>query len=84
MVRIQVQLEASQHRQIRQRARRLGVSMSEVIRRCVDRALTADPADEHDERIRRALAVAGKYTEPGGNSSVAARHEAALAEAFRR
>ncbi len=84
MVRIQVQLEASQHRQIRQRARRLGVSMSEVIRRCVDRELSADPADERDERIRRALAVAGKYTDPRGDSSVAARHDAVLAEAFQR
>jgi hypothetical protein len=62
----------------------LGVSVSEVIRRCLDAQLKADGVDHPDERARRALAVAGKYTDPDGHSAVAANHDAALAEAFRR
>jgi hypothetical protein len=84
MVRIQVQLERAQHRLVRRRAARLGVSVSEVIRRSVDAQLRADDVDHPDDRARRALAVAGKYTDPGGHSTVAANHDAALAEAFRR
>ena len=84
MVRLQIQLQQSQHRQVRSRARRLGVSVSELIRRCVDAQLQADALDQPDERVRRALAVAGKYSDPRGDTTVAAGHDAALAEAFRR
>ncbi len=84
MVRLQIQLRAEQHRQVRRRARRLGVSVAEVIRRCVDAELQADAAASPDQRGRRALAVAGKYEDPRGATHVAARHDAALAEAFER
>jgi hypothetical protein len=84
MVRLQIQLHKSQHRLVRQRAARLGVSVSEVIRRSVDAQLDADGRDHPDERVRRALAVGGKYTDPCGPSTVAADHDAALAEAFHR
>ena len=84
MVRIQIQLESSQHRGVRRRARRLGVSVAEVIRRCVDAQLHIDRLEQPDERTRRALAVAGKYADPRGETTIAADHEAALAEAFRK
>jgi hypothetical protein len=84
MVRLQIQLHKSQHRLVRQRAARLGVSVSEVIRRSVDAQLHADGSDDPDERVRRALAVGGKYTDSRGPSTVAADHDAALAEAFHR
>jgi hypothetical protein len=84
MVRIQVQLQRAQHRLLRRRAARLGVSVSEVIRRSVDAQLRTEEFDHPDERARRALAVAGKYTDPDGRSTVAADHDATLAEAFRR
>ena len=84
MIRLQIQLESSQHRQIRTRAKRLGVSVSEVIRRCVDAQLRADRHEQPDDRSRRALAVAGKYADPRGKGKVAAGHDAALAEAFRQ
>ena len=83
MVRIQIQLEAAQHRRIRKRAKRLGVSIAEVIRRCVAAELQDDDAEDHQARVRRALAVAGKYAEPRGAGRTAADHDAALAEAFK-
>ena len=84
MVRLQIQLQAAQHRRVKSRARRLGVSVSEVIRRCVDDRLRADGGDHPDESGRRALAIAGRYADPNGDSAVAADHDAALSEAFRR
>jgi hypothetical protein len=84
MVRLQIQLEAAQHRLVRARAKRLGVSVSEVIRRCVDAQLRAERLDQPDDRARRALAVAGKYADPGGATRTAADHDPALAEAYRR
>lgn len=82
MVRLQIQLEPSRHRDVKRRAKRLGLSVSEVIRRCVDAQLRADDADGPDARARRAIAAAGKYMDPAGRSAVAAGHDAALAEAF--
>ena len=84
MVRLQVQLRPAQHKEVRHRARRLGVSVAEVIRRCVDAQLQSDGAENADERVRKALAVAGKYADPRGTASVAADHDAALARTYRR
>jgi hypothetical protein len=85
MVRLQIQLDAGQHRQVKRRAKRLGVSVAEVIRRCVDAQLRSGGAVEDPaERARRALAVVGKYADPQGHRSVAVDHDAALAEAYRR
>ena len=84
MVRLQIQLEASQHRQVKRRAKGLGVSVAEVIRRCVDAQLHADDAHNPEERARRLMAVAGKYVEASGADNVSRRHDEVLAEAFRR
>jgi post-segregation antitoxin (ccd killing protein) len=81
MVRIQVQLEQARHRQLKRRARQLGVSVSEVIRRSVDAALDRE-ADGPDPRVRRALAAAGRYADSAGARQTARDHDAALDEAF--
>jgi hypothetical protein len=84
MVRLQIQLEPSRHRQVKQRAKRLGVSVAEVIRRCVDAQLQSGDALSPDAPARRTLAVAGKYADPAGPSRTARDHDAALSDAFRR
>ena len=84
MVRLQIQLETAQHRQVKRRARRLGVSVAEVIRRCVDAQLSAEASDESGLRARQLLSVAGKYTDGRTDTRVAAAHDAALAEAFKQ
>jgi hypothetical protein len=84
MVRIQIQLDTTQHRRVRLRAKRLGVSVSEVIRRSLDAAMQQDAGDDPAARARRALAVAGKFSEPGrGPRRTAANHDAVLADAFK-
>lgn len=84
MVRVQVQLEAAQHRLIQRRAKRLGLSVAEVVRRCIDAELRSQEPEAHEDRVRRALAVVGKYSDPGGKRHVARDHDAALADAYKR
>ena len=83
MVRLQIQLDEARHRDVKRRARRLGVSVSEVVRRCVEAGLAEEDAGLGDVRIRRALASAGKYTDRSGERDVAGAHDAALATAYR-
>lgn len=84
MMRIQVQLDPTQHRLVKRRARRLGVSVAEIVRRCIDATLEAESDDQRQDRVRRALAVAGKYRDPEGASTISRDHDAALAEIYRR
>jgi len=85
MVRTQIQLPEEQYRRLRQWARRLGISFSEAIRRCVaDRLAVEEAAPSREERVRAALAVCGKYADPKGPSRAAAEHDRYLAEAYRR
>lgn len=81
MVRLQIQLNQAQHRQVKRRARDLGVSVSELIRRSVD-AMLESQADGPDQRAAKALAAGGRYVDPKGRTTTAAHHDAALAEAF--
>jgi post-segregation antitoxin (ccd killing protein) len=84
MVRVQVQLESAQHRQLKRRARAQGVSVAELVRRCIDAELRSQAGDARQDRVRRALAAAGRYRDPEGATDIARRHDELLAEAFRR
>ncbi len=81
MMRIQIQLEQAQHRRLRRRARELGVSISELVRRSIE---AEQPAADRDELVRRALAVVGKYEDPHGAGNIGIDHDAALVDAYRQ
>jgi hypothetical protein len=84
-VRTQIQLPEEQHRRLRRWAGRLGVSLSEAVRRCLAERLAQEEATSSgEERVRAALSVCGKYADPKGPSRVAADHDRHLAEAYRR
>jgi hypothetical protein len=85
MVRTQMQLPDEQHRRLRRWARRLGISLSEAVRRCVEERLAREEAaPSRAERVEAALAVCGRYRDPSGTSRVAKEHDRHLAEAYRR
>ena len=84
MVRVQVQLESAQHREVKRQAKRLGVSVAEVVRRCVDAQLRSQQPETREDRVHRALAVLGKYADPRGTANVARDHDTALTQAYRR
>jgi hypothetical protein len=85
MVRTQIQLTEEQHRQLKRWASRLGISLSEAVRRCVADRLAADRVElGREELVREALAVVGKYADSQGPSRMARDHDEHLAEAYRR
>ncbi len=82
MVRTQIQLTADQHRRLRRWARSLGISLSEAVRRCVaDRLAAEETIPSRQDRVRAALGMAGKYSDP--DPHVAVEHDRHLAEAYR-
>ena len=83
MVRTQIQLTEAQHRDLTRYSRRLGISLSEAVRRCVNAQLEHDrTAPAHEERVRAALAVCGKYRDPRGETRVALEHDRWLDDAY--
>jgi hypothetical protein len=84
MVRVQIQLTPAQHRDLKRRAKRIGASVAELVRRCLDVQLRSQEPEARIDRVHRALAVVGKYRDPKGAANVARDHDAVLAEAYRR
>lgn len=77
MKRTQIQLDEHKAEALRRLAADRGVSVAELIRRAVDRVLAEG---DHEERVRRALAVVGKFS--SGVRDAGVEHDRELAEAF--
>ena len=81
MVRTQIQLTERQARELKRIAAREDVSMAEVVRRAVEAKIReGTPGVPWEERVRRAMAVMGKFH--SGLKDVSRRHDHYLAKAF--
>jgi hypothetical protein len=74
---MQIQITEAQASALKALAAREGVSIAEIVRQGIERRL-AD--DDWNERRRRALAVAGRFS--GGPPDLGRRHDDYLAEAY--
>ena len=83
MVRLHIRLALAQYQKAKHRASQLGVSVAEVVRRCVTTQLQHETAETAESHAIRVLAIAGKYTDPGGNGRWAVNHDVALVDAYR-
>ena len=84
MVRTQIQLQDDQYRDLRRWSQRLGISLSEAVRRCVaERIATEAHTPTYEERVKKVLALAGKYRDQENRPDVAERHDDYLADAYR-
>ena len=82
MIRTQIRLTDEQARRVKRIAVERQVSMAAVIREGVDLLLRSEEtAATDDERIERAISVAGQFRSGGGDG--AAQHDAHL-QAYRR
>ena len=82
MIRTQIQLTKAQFSSLRQASAETGESVAELVRRGVDVYLESRLGSNREERIQRALSVAGKFS--SGSKDGSLRHDHYLAEAFRK
>ena len=80
MIRTQIQLTEEQARRLRLLAEEQGKSVAELIRASIDQQTKNSSLINLDERRRRALALAGKYS--SGKSDISLDHDRYLAEDF--
>jgi len=82
MIRTQIQLTEKQARKLRAMAREQGVSLSEMIRRCIEQSL-AGPSPGRAEQYVRAAELIGRFIDPKGATDLSAGHDRYLDEALR-
>ena len=80
MIRTQVQLTDRQLEALRRNAAATGRSVADLIRQGVDQYLAGRSELGPEERIERAIQVAGRFS--SGRSDVSTHHDRHLAEAF--
>jgi hypothetical protein len=81
MVRTQVQLTDRQLEALRHDSAATGRSVADLIRQGVDQYLAGRSELGREQRIERAIGVAGKFS--SGRNDVSGHHDRHLAEAFR-
>lgn len=81
MVRTQVQLTEEQARALRKLAAEQGRSVADLIRKGVELVIASSWATDPDERISRAVALAGRFR--SGLRDLSVEHDRYLGEAYR-
>lgn len=81
MIRTQIQLTEQQARRLRTRAQEERVSLAEIVRRCLDRALS-ETAPDRAALYDRAARTIGRFPDRRGARDVARRHDRYLDEAY--
>jgi hypothetical protein len=77
VIRTQISMTEAQAEALRRLSAARGTSQAALLREALDLLLTED---ERAQRVRRALAVVGRYRSGSGDTS--ARHDDALAEIY--
>jgi hypothetical protein len=80
MIRTQIQITKEQSQKLKRLASRQGISVSELIRRSIDRMIIAGNVPDQDAMRKRAMEAAGKITGP---KNLAEDHDIYLEEAYR-
>ncbi len=82
MIRTQVQLTNAQMQALKRLSAETGKSAAELIRNGIDQYLAGRRAPTAEDRIQRAIQIAGAFA--SGSSDGSASHDRYLAEAFQR
>jgi hypothetical protein len=80
MVRTQVQLTEEQVKALRRISSSTGQSIADLVRQGVDRFLATQSIASRQERIERAMRIAGKFS--SGKPDVSTHHDDYLSAAF--
>jgi len=80
MVRTQIQLTEEQAKALKKLASSRHLSMAELIRQGVDTVLRSNVTVDAEEKRKRAIAIAGRFS--SGKRDISKEHDKYLAEAF--
>ena len=81
MIRTQVQLTEELARKLRRAARAQGVSMAEMVRRCLERGL-AEQTTDRAAQYARAAAVVGAFRDRDEDGTVSTDHDRFLDDSY--
>ena len=81
MHRTQIQITEQQARKLRALAREQGISMSEVVRRCIDRQL-GEEVPGRAELYARAAGLVGRFVDSAGAEDLSQEHDKYLDESY--
>ena len=82
MIRTQIQLTEEQAQRLKTLAAEQGKSVAELIRQSVDETIKGTGRVTADERLRRAIAAAGRFR--SGQADISTDHDSYLAEAYQQ
>jgi 16S rRNA U516 pseudouridylate synthase RsuA-like enzyme len=80
MVRTQIQLTEGQARALKRIATSRHLSVAELIRRAIDNMIKTSTSADPEERLRRALEIAGKFS--SGKRDISRKHDVYLSESY--
>jgi len=80
MVRTQIQLTQDQAKALKRMAASRHLSVAELIRRAVDNMIKTSTSADPEERLRRALEIAGKFS--SGERDISRKHDVYLSESY--
>ncbi len=80
MVRTQIQLTEEQAKVLKRIAGSRHLSIAELIRRAIDTMIKTSTSTDPEERLRRALEIAGKFS--SGKRDISKKHDIYLSESY--
>lgn len=82
MIRTQIQLQEDQMNALKKIAAEKQISLAELIRKAVDTVIKSGAVPDYEERRKRAIDIAGKFS--SGNTDIALRHDEYLAKTYKK
>jgi hypothetical protein len=80
MVRTQIQLTEDQAKSLKRMAASRHLSVAELIRRAINAMIKTSTSVDPEERLKRSLEIAGKFS--SGKRDISKKHDAYLAESY--
>jgi predicted DNA-binding ribbon-helix-helix protein len=82
MVRTQIQLTDDQAKALKKIAQSRRLSVAELIRKAVDTIIKSSPVVDREERRKRAMEIAGKFS--SGKRDISKKHDLYLTDAYNK
>jgi hypothetical protein len=80
MVRTQIQLTEEQAKTLKRIAAARHLSVAELIRRAIDSMIKTNTAVDPEERLKRSLEIAGRFS--SGKRDISKKHDVYLPESY--